>query len=341
MDMIKKTLDTVEVHAPATFRNLTVYPLILEANEAGPGYLTLDEGFSARTVKITEVSAGGSVPELLLQNSGDKPLLVIDGEEMVGAKQNRVINLTVMVDARSKVVIPVSCVEAGRWHHQSAEFCASPQAMHASGRRGKMAGVTAMMNRHDSRRSDQGAVWDDISAKMSRMKARSASSEMKAIFDEHGATIDDFVQGFRPVEGQAGAIFAIGGRIAGLELFDHPQTLARLLPKLVRSYALDALDSRYAGGRQEEPSEEEKGRLLDSAMLFVASVGLAEGTSHTAIGLGEDVRISNHAVTGAALTVDRRLVNLSAFPNEEQASGDDRGHQGGMTSASRRKGFRR
>lgn len=340
MEIIKKTLDTVEVHSPATFRNLTAYPLILKAKEGELGYQTLDEGFSARTVKITEVSRGGSVPELLLQNSGDMPLLVIDGEEMVGAKQNRVVNLTVMVDAQSKIVIPVSCVEAGRWHHDSAEFCASPNTMHASGRAGKMAGVTRMMHTCESRASDQGAVWDDISAKMGRMKVRSASSEMKAIFDEHGATIDDFVQAFKSVEGQAGVIFAIGRRVAGLELFDHPKTMSRLLPKLVRSYALDALDSSYAGGEKSKPSEESN-LLQDKAMLFIASVGLAEATSHPAIGLGEDVRISNNAVTGAALIVDEQLVHLSAFPNEEQTAAGEHDRQGGMSSASRRREFRR
>ncbi len=341
MSIIKKTMDAVEVHPPTTFRNLTVYPLIHKTTADGPSYRTLDEGLTAKTVKITEVSDGGSVPELLLHNTGDKPLLVIDGEEMVGAKQNRVINLTVMADANSKIVIPVSCVEAGRWHHNSAEFDASPQTMHASGRRGKMAGVTRMMHMCESRASDQGEVWNDISGKLGRMNAHSDSSEMKAIYDRHRVSIEDFVKAFSPVEGQAGAIFAIGGRIAGLERFDHPATLTALLPKLVRSYALDALDSRYAGDSTGEQSEEERNLLLERAMLFVASVGLAEATSHPAIGLGQDVRISNNAVTGAALTVDESLVHLSAFPNEEQAATDDRGRHGGMTSASMRRGFRR
>ena len=114
----------------------------------GPGYLTLDQGLAARSVKITEISEGGSVPELKLQNLGDKPLLLIDGEEMVGAKQNRVTNLTVMTGAGATIVIPVSCVEAGRWQHTSAEFEASPQTMHASGRRGKMAGENRIRIRY-------------------------------------------------------------------------------------------------------------------------------------------------------------------------------------------------
>ncbi len=340
MTIIKKTLDRVEVQTPANYRNLTIYPLILKTKQKAPTYLTLDQGMKAGTATITEVSEGGSVPELRLMNSGDKPLLLIDGEEMVGAKQNRVINLTVMADANSKIVIPVSCVEAGRWQHNSAEFAASPNTMHASGRRGKMAGVTHMMESCASRASDQGAVWDDIGGKLGRMNARSNSSEMKAIYDEHQVTIDDFVKTFKPVKNQAGAIFAIGGRIAGLELFDHPDTLARLYPKLVRSYALDALDSRYAGNGEGGMSDAERNLLEERAMLFFASVGLADATSHPAIGLGDDLRISNNAITGAALTVDQRLIHLSAFPNEQQASEMGGGRQGGMSSASTRKGFR-
>jgi len=341
MTMIKKRLDALAVESPATFRNLTVYPLTAPPAKGGPDYLTLDQGLAARSVKITEVSQGGSVPELKLQNRGDKPLLMIDGEEMVGAKQNRVINLTVMAGAGTTVVIPVSCVEAGRWQHTSAELEASPQTMHASGRAGKMAGVTRMMEQCASRASDQGAVWDDISGKMGRMKARSSSREMKAIFDEHRGSIDDFVRAFSPVANQVGAVFIIGDRVAGLELFDHVETLAGLYPKLIRSYALDALDTRYAGKPGEEPSEAVQQRLHDEVMLFIASVGLARATSHPAIGLGDDLRINNNAVTGAALTVGQRLVHLSAFPIEERTSHQDSGRQGGMTSASRRRGFRR
>ena len=52
-------------------------------------------------------------------NRGPKPTLIIDGEELVGAKQNRVVNLTILVAAESELIIPVSCVEAGRWRAKS------------------------------------------------------------------------------------------------------------------------------------------------------------------------------------------------------------------------------
>ena len=66
-------------------------------------------------VTVEEVSESGSVPNLLVENKGDIRILFIEGEELVGAKQNRVLNTSVLIAAKSRVKIPVSCVEAGRW----------------------------------------------------------------------------------------------------------------------------------------------------------------------------------------------------------------------------------
>src|SRR5437667_4791990 len=80
-----------------------------------PDYLLLEDAISQGKVRVTELHAGGSVPELRLENAANLPVLVVDGEELVGAKQNRVLNLTVLAPAKQTIVIPVSCVEDARW----------------------------------------------------------------------------------------------------------------------------------------------------------------------------------------------------------------------------------
>ena len=94
------------------------------------------------------------------------------------------------------------------------------------------------------RRSDQGAVWSLIAEKSARFGAASDTSAMSAIFDKVGTSLDEFVAAFPPVEHQVGAVFLINGQPAGLELFDAASTWRKLSPKLVRSYAVDALDRR-------------------------------------------------------------------------------------------------
>ena len=70
-----------------------------------------------------EVSEGGHVPETEeIVNEGELSVLLLDGEELLGAKQNRVLNLTILVPAHQTCVVPVSCVESGRWHHVSGRL---------------------------------------------------------------------------------------------------------------------------------------------------------------------------------------------------------------------------
>jgi len=71
-------------------------------------YLTLDQALGGGWAEITEISEQGSVPELRVTNKGAKAVFILDGEELVGSKQNRVVNLSILVPATSKLTIPVS-----------------------------------------------------------------------------------------------------------------------------------------------------------------------------------------------------------------------------------------
>ena len=51
------------------------------------------------------------MPTLRVINGADRPVLLLDGEELVGAKQNRVLNTSVLVAKGARLDIPVSCVE--------------------------------------------------------------------------------------------------------------------------------------------------------------------------------------------------------------------------------------
>ncbi|MBK8638706.1 MAG: hypothetical protein IPN92_10625 [Chromatiaceae bacterium] len=133
MQALQDALGRVCFAETQSFQNLTVMPLV--ADQAGrPDYLSLDEALSRGTVRVTETSPAGEVPTLLLDNPGDWAVLLIDGEELVGARQNRMVNLTILAPAKTSLRLPVSCVEAGRWSATSDRFGTRGRTVYAAGR---------------------------------------------------------------------------------------------------------------------------------------------------------------------------------------------------------------
>lgn len=302
--IVYEALDSVQFGLLLRHENLAVLPLLTrEAHE--PDYLTLDEALALEIIQITEIGEAGSVPELHARNTGDRPVLLTDGEELIGAKQNRVLNLTILVPSKRTVIIPVSCVEAGRWHHVSSGFAAAARVQFAEGRAAKMRDVTRSLEYDGRRVSDQGSVWSLIDQKAARLDARSDTSAMSAMYDRLHGLIEAYVGAFPPVEHQIGAVVYVGGRLAGLELFDAPDTWRKLSSKVLRSYALDAIDRRQRRSR--------KPRVGD-ATIFSDRVSSSAASTFPAAGEGEDVRLTGAGVAAAALVTRGRAIHVSAFP---------------------------
>jgi hypothetical protein len=137
MDFFKE----IKVGAKQNHGNMTLYCL-LSADQAPVDFLTLDAALALGALSITEVTEGGSVPELKVVNKSDQKILLVDGEELVGAKQNRVLNTTILIAPKSETNIPVSCVEQGRWSYRSKHFGSQSRSMSANLRNRKSQTVT-------------------------------------------------------------------------------------------------------------------------------------------------------------------------------------------------------
>ena len=238
---IAATLKPLTLGTPQVFQNLALFPL-LNGAETRADYSMLADALKGGQVRVTEVSAGGVVPELLLDNASPGRVLLLDGDELVGAKQNRVLNITILVGANQKIVIPVSCVERGRWSARSSEFRSEDRMMFAKGRASKMAQVSRSIRESGTRHSDQRAVWDAVDAKTTLFQAAAPTGAMSDVYDHVAGDVRDYRVAFQAVPRQVGAVFALDGRPVGLELFDASATFASTLGRLVESYALDAIE---------------------------------------------------------------------------------------------------
>lgn len=267
-------------------------------------YLTLDEALP-QGLRITETSVTGSVPELALHNPLDENVLLYDGEELVGAKQNRILNVTVLAAAKTSLTIPVSCVEEGRWRDVSAAFAVAPHNAHPELRRRK---AEALAARPLARGVAQGEVWDSVRDKATRMHVNSPTQANADVFVRYQRDIRALEDAFHAQPGQSGAVLALGDSLC-LDYVSRPDAFALLWPKLRAGYLLDALERL-----DRRPSAEER------IVHFVNDVAGAAVTRGPSVGLGEDVRLRGARVIGSGLALEGELLQLCAFTSDDSGA---------------------
>lgn len=264
-----------------------------------PRYQTLTRALQAGTLIATELPGEAAVPLVHLENLGELPVLVLDGEQLVGAKQNRVANLTVLVPARSALDLPVVCAEAGRWAPGQSGFARTGQIHFSSGRARKMADVSDCLRATGQPQANQHDVWDAIEEKVMSFDAAAPTRAMEDVFEAAAERLDALVSRVEPVEGQRGAVFAVRRRILGFELFDDPGTFSDNHAKLVRSFGIDVIDPSCRHGVVADPE-----RIPDTVRAL-------DWQRVPTIGLGTMWRAEGGGYVGGALTLDSRLVHLS------------------------------
>ncbi|MBC8421194.1 MAG: hypothetical protein H8E10_21665 [Desulfobacterales bacterium] len=302
--VIKNYLEQLKVGRKQSYKNLSLYPL-LSTYSSGLDYLLLDEALSENLIEVVEVGSDGSVPELKVVNKSPKLILILDGEELVGAKQNRIVNTTILIQRNTTIVIPVSCVEHGRWSYDSPRFHSQKRMMSSNLRAMKTEQVNYSVRSSGKFRADQGAIWDGIAEKAIRMAAPSPTGAMAAIYDKERPSIEEYMGPFGLIESQVGAIFMINGRVAGLDAFGKPGTFSKVFKKLLESYALDAIDWY-------DPDKEHKALKREVTRFRKAALS-ANAEARPSVGLGTDFRLESKKVTGFALALDEQVLHISIF----------------------------
>lgn len=302
--IISKFLEQTKIGKKQTHKNLSIFP-VLSTYALNFDYLILDEALSGASIEVTEVDNAGAVPELKVINKSPMMVLILDGEELVGAKQNRIVNTTILIQGNSTTVIPVSCVEQGRWTYESQRFRSQKRIMSYHLRALKAEQVHRSIKASDSFRSDQGAIWNEIATKASRMEAESPTMAMSRIYEKERMSLSDYVRHFRMEEMQVGAVFSIDGEVVGLDSFGKPETLEKVFKKLIQSYALDAIDwHRQSTLRRERESDVTK---------FLQAAGAARVEGRLSVGLGTDLRLVSNEIAGFALAHEEQILHLSVF----------------------------
>lgn len=306
--------DEVRYGDPISFKGLSLVPLF-STRPAPFEYLLLAHAVSAGTFVIEEVGRG-TVPTLRVVNKGDRPVMLVDGEHLVGVKQNRVLNTTMLVPEKTALDIPVSCVERGRWGApRDAAKPVSPY-LFVGARVAQAEAVTASVRESGVYASDQNMIWARVDDTLSLLAAASPTSAMHAAYEQRAGDLGEYLAHLRWQPGQTGVVAGVGGRIVCADLFDRPSTMEALWDRLIPSYAVEAMAKRDWLGRTVEAVR--GGVTPADAEAFLRGARDATITEHPAIGRGTDLRITGDGLVGAALEVDAAIVHLAMFRTERR-----------------------
>jgi len=325
MNSVVSFLQNCRLGKKQACRNLTVFP-VLFPRIIEPYYLTLEQAIDSGVLLVTEVDASGNVNRLKLRNNAKQPILLVEGEELKGAKQNRIVNASFLIAGKTATTIPVSCVEEQRWHYDSQKFSSGKKVMHASLRREVQYCLRDNLSRGAGHRTDQGRIWNNIAEKSRRMKVKSPTMAMSDVFEHYEDRLADYNDSFHLIEQQVGALFAVDSKLTGLECFSSSDTFGRFFDKLINSYAMDAIESadKAAGVPSVQPGK---------AKAFVESVKKAKGQRHPAVSMGATISFESRITQGTALADGEKVLHLSAF-RKEAASGKN--HVGFQRLSARR-----
>ncbi len=221
---------------------------------------------------------GAQVNRLVLINNSKRPLLLLAGEIVTGGKQDRVIGKDRIVPAESDPVdLSVFCVEPGRWVASSEQFGASG-AMYGSKNDGDKVSSMTMMAQPSVRakamgEKDQNQVWAEVQKQREAVMVAAAPSaapmiagtssyarvmENQDVKERVDAVAKPIEQNYQSLIKQlrdrnaVGVVVALNGRIIWADVFASTELLEKYWPKLVRSYASEAVVTRAKGGEASE-----------------------------------------------------------------------------------------
>lgn len=300
----------IKYDKPILTDGLTVVPLLFdEATDCG--YVTGKKALEDKTLVIQEIGEGAQVSRLRATNRGSKPVMLISGEGLKGAKQDRIVNVTVIINVNETVDVPVSCVERGRWSYDdaAAEFTSANFATNEI-RDAVRTNVNRKINEGvESFDSDQGVVWDKVSKVSENYCVASETENLNEVFKSRESEIDEIVNKIKYVKNAVGIALFLNGEKLSVDLFQHPDLMKENWNDLIRSAVMD-LEAQPKKAPKKKRKKADLGLEIDTFLeeIIAEASDLKENP-----GTGQYMVSRNAKLEAGTLIDGRSVAHLSGF----------------------------
>jgi hypothetical protein len=302
---LRRWLLGLEPGSPWTAGELTLVPLTTAA--AGPRDVLLPEAIARGEVELTE-QGSGVVERVLARNRGANDVLVLEGDTLVGCKQNRMVAWSVLVAAGTVAPVSVGCMERGRWNMGGRRFLAGEMTVDPHLRRRTKRETTASAGDVGGPSLDQSRAWRDVDGKLAEWMVASDSADYNSGLRSRAEASRRRLRDLLPLPRQVGVLALHRDRLLGLEVVGHPDTWRALAGRVLPSYVLGSESAGRDPEFQRVPAMADAGAWLEA-------VSLASVRERRAAGKGVDLLVRGDAVSGSCLWDGGALRHLAVFAN--------------------------
>ena len=271
-------------------------------------YLPLGRAVKKNLIVLKEISEGGSVNDVYVINRSDKFVFIMDGDIIQGAKQNRIINTSILLAPMSKTQIQVSCVEQGRWQKVSNKFDAPDEFFAPSSIRSlKNTDVFNNLKKGGSHYANQSRVWSAVNDKLKDHKVSSETSNLGDIMKEKEGEFKAIEEEFKCGENVNGLALFKENQFLGLDLFNSSIVYRDYFYKIVKGAAFD-----YSSGKKKEQKVDEN-ELKYKTLDMLDKIETLEKHRFKGAGVGYEDRFESDETTGFQLLYENNLIHMAAM----------------------------
>ncbi|MCS7233986.1 MAG: hypothetical protein NZ900_07795 [Synergistetes bacterium] len=290
--------NNLEVREPMFLRNVVIYPLQAPEEGFSREFLTLEDGgFS-----ISELDAP-NIDSVMFRSLSNTPFFILDGEELLGAQQDRVVNTSLWLEGAEAFEIPVSCIEQRRWGGGKV-FSPGTTLLTPSLRKVLCEGVTRSLSEGKGYKSDQRSLWNSINKTLTTLKVSSKTFSFHDAYNNLKNEIESYIEEMKDLGEEISGFVIETPALIAVDLFGSRRILSRFLKKLLRSYLIEG----FVG----------KGRVnlsVKRIKSFIKSTLISGFKDYfTPSSVSKEIRFGESSeLLGKVLIVEESILHLSLF----------------------------
>lgn len=279
--------------------------------------ISLHEAFEKNMIVVKEMEEGERVNTIELENLSECYIFILDGDILKGAKQNRVVNTSVLVAPKTKIILPVSCVEEGRWQYKSSRFKPSDEIAHRSIRFSKANFISESkkQNRSDFA-ADQSVVWNKVESVSYSLDFQSETMSHSDLFDNYKEELDDVTEKFTMQSKANGLLIFVGNQMVACDIFNNNKIYSDYFEKIIKT---SAIDSKLKKDKKSQISLDQSSIIESMHSVFDQFNNSKDKASSTpGVSEGTEIRLNLEENTFYGLSHDGQSVHQSILSSNSK-----------------------